>query len=108
MVVRDRQQVIRHGEAAGRVVADGVEILDRRRGVRIRAAAETRAARALCLPLVAAVVAVVDAADVHEHLESELRLVAQRATDLEQGVLRDAIPELTHARRPALAPRTER
>src|SRR5262249_5160913 len=71
------------------------------------AAAETGRGRRVGLPLVLAVGLVVDPADVDQHLELELGLVAQRAADVDQEVSVDPVAELAGARRQPLELRAE-
>jgi hypothetical protein len=100
MVVRDRQQVIDDGEPPEGSIVDGFDIaVTRRCDARIaqRAAAEPRAARAVGLPLVAAVVEVVDSADINEDLEPQLRRVTQRGADGDEVGRIDAVAKLTRA-----------
>src|SRR5688572_1201019 len=106
VIVRDRQQVIDDGEPRRRDVGRVLDVLHGRRGAQ-RSAAEAGAGRAARLPLVLAVGLIVDAADVDQYLELQLRLVAQRAADIEQVVGRHAIAELTRRRRQTLDARAE-
>src|SRR5690606_35064542 len=93
---------------AARLVGDLLYVLGGWRRSTQSAAAKASAGCAARLPFVLAVRLVVDAADVHQHLELERRMVAQRTADLEQIVRRYAKPELTRRRRQTLDARAER
>jgi hypothetical protein len=98
LVVRDRQQLV-----AGREAAPFRNALVHRAVPRpVHPAAETRGARRGGAPLVAAVVQVVDAGNVHQHLEAQRRFVPQRGEHVEQVGGADVEGELAVAHGPAL------
>src|SRR5690606_29294338 len=101
-IVRDRHQLIDDREAAFRPVERRIAIvlLERDHVVAAKdAATEAGPRRALRLPFVAAVDEVVDAREVHQHLEAEGRVVPQSAAHVEQRGGVDLVRELTGVQR---------
>ena len=93
LVVRDRQQVIGHGEARA--------VMRHARAAAIDAAAEAGGGGGVRLPLGGAVIEVVDAGDVDEDFELELGRVAQREAHFFQLLRLHFVAELVGQRRHA-------